>query len=402
MARLTQSNNNNSQASNSTIMSTPQAVQNVAPGVQAAVRPAKRRRRYPRWFFPVLSLALLLTLGQFAYRAAVGGMELARENGWRSRVKHTLTLPLPASVRYAITPQGDKYLVGIGREGQLQLELYKTSGELLWKRNLRVIEPVFSQDGTQIFNGAEALDTTTGKVIARVPTEESGYAVTWSASGNRAAWQNKNGIHIWDRTTNRTQLIALKNYTVGPGRSSLSPNGKWLATLVYDTKYRGNVAFWDLSKSTAPELYPVGTPSGGGFSLTFSPDNQRLLYAGKESKEYSVGSAGYSAPREMVSLWTLDNSRPVYEFFPGHSAVTAVWSPNGKTLALRGGDSWSVYNTDSGKKLWSASHRTEHFFNGLYFTKDSKLYYYDFAKNDWSLEYWDLAKLSASDRNGES
>lgn len=385
MARLIQQNSVTSQKS---AVSMPAATQTVAQAAGTVVAPAKKKasRRYPRWFVSVRLLAVLLTLWQLGHWLLGYWQEYAASHGWTTLVKYA-RMSIPDGASLAVAPQGDKYLIGYQNGDASYLKVYKPSGELLWNRAQLVDNPIFSQDGTQIFSGAEALETATGNVIARIPVQKDGLLITWGAQGSHAAWKSEKGIHVWERATNKIRAVSLNKRYSASRILSLSPDGKWLAAAVYSPQdwQKGNVAVWNLAKSSEPELYPVGSNAGEKFEIVFSPDSRKLLYTGKDFTYPG-------APNKLVAVWTLNN-RSDFRFSSEHFTQEAVWSPDGKNIALRGENMWSVHDALSGKRLWNQSHSTNRFLKGMSLTQDNKLYYYDYTQYGWAQEYWDLSSV---------
>ncbi|MGC4043857.1 MAG: WD40 repeat domain-containing protein [Armatimonas sp.] len=383
MARLTQHTN---AMPPKTAVSTPQAAQAVSPNVRNVVTPAIRpaHRRYPRWFFPVLSVTVFLTAGQLGHQVATGGLEYARKSAWKPGVQHTLKLPVPNLAWFAVAPQGNFYLVGYWTGNSARLELYKSSGELAWSQaHLLLDRPAFSQDGTEIFNGTEVLDAKTGKAIARISVAKPTYDIAWAAKGSRAVWKAGKNIQFWDRLSRSIHTIPLESPAQVSGELKVSPDGRWLATIYLD-KYKANVALWDLDKPGKPQLFPVGHSGNESFGLEFSPDSQKLLYAGKESV------MPLAQGRDWVSVWSLDGSKATFTFAPDQPVEKGVWSQDGKRIALRGAGEWGIYDVKTWERLWSTRYTTTSFMNEISFTQDNKLYYYDSFQEQWSLEYWDL------------
>ncbi|MGC4043858.1 MAG: WD40 repeat domain-containing protein [Armatimonas sp.] len=377
MARLTQQTTSPPQKSAMSMR------QSVLPSSRNIVAPEIRptRRRFPRWFLPVLAIAIFLTIGELAYSIARSAMESAQKDGRKPTNKHAVTtLPVPGSATYAVAPRGDRYLVGYAgykAENSAHMELHKISGELLWSRGYQKAGLAFSEDGSEIFSGTEVLDARTGKAIVQVPAENATHEVIWSANGSRAVWSNKNDVRIWERTTGKMRSFPLNMKSKGADctQLTLSPNGRWLAAIIYD-EYTNGVALWDLTQLGEPKLFPVGMSLGETTIPVFSPDSKKLLFG-----------------RNGVTIYSLE-SKSLYTFAPGQMVHRAAWSPDGKNLVLRGGDDWGVYNATSGKRLWSASHHTEDFIDTLYFTQGNYIYYCDERDNkQWFLDYWDLSKV---------
>jgi WD40 repeat protein/energy-coupling factor transporter ATP-binding protein EcfA2 len=197
----------------------------------------------------------------------------------------------------------------------------------------------FSSDGHTMASGSEdgsailwdVTDRDRPQPVARL-TEPRGtvFAVAFSLDGRLlvTGHSDVDGTAIlWDVRDPHNPRLLSRLTTLGYGVASVSvaPDGRTVATGCNN----GNALLWDISEWHAPR--PLATPHTGLRypirGVPFSPDGRILVTASTD-----MWTTGYT-----TAVWDLtDRNQPrrLADMTDGNSVYAAVFSPNGRTLAL--------------------------------------------------------------------
>lgn len=188
----------------------------------------------------------------------------------------------------------------------------------------------FSPDGRSLLSGGHRLrlwNISDGTCLQELAAGEAGVrVVSFSSDGTVALSGGRDGLRLWDATTDEWQFKAL-----GRQRkvidATFHPNGRWIAS----GDGNGDVILWDTERPDKPKkLHSYGE----FFALAVSPDGRILLTAGKRKSKV------------LIDLWEFRTGRRLGKFSCQHSRVNALtFSPAGDLFLSAGGNQvllWSI------------------------------------------------------------
>ena len=293
----------------------------------------------------------------------------------------------------------------------------------------------FSPDGKSIAilvtkdkTFVELWDVASHKIISRGTGSRTAYShsVSFSPDGNRVIVLDDLGVDVFDTadllTTSKTpdpdKDVKRPNTSGRLGNTgnvlvAFSPDGQSIATGVTNVSRGGGVKLWDVASFKLLATFDGLGLNGEVGALSFSPDNQKLLIAGKQkvqlndaSRERNVewlASDGYAngivfSPngKKVVAsgsdgqIWTFDASRGQFTAGSPFKTYLAAFSPDSKLLATV--DVWSVniWNADNHQLVTSFGKQgDENRPSALAFSPDGKII--ALGCTGAVIEWWDIA-----------
>ncbi len=245
------------------------------------------------------------------YHLSTGKIELFKEGiGVRSDLIQVTT----GQPVWAISPKGDRAVVGEEYDSVRLAELRKASGRTLF-RPVIVTTLAFSADGNTVAflneSGAiQLVDLTTGK-IAQVATKVG--AVAFSPDGKSLAVVDAGGLRVIDRKTGEQRSV-MGGQASPVSSVAILPDGRILIA-------GWGVRLWNRADGKqAPQV--LHDPSLEFRRICLSPDGR------------CVAGAGYNG---AISLWDLPSGKP-HGKLPGRDQVLAcvTFSADGTILAEGG------------------------------------------------------------------
>jgi WD40 repeat protein len=257
----------------------------------------------------------------------------------------TLRLPVgPGSegalAAAALSPDGKRLAVGGtpfggGRLGFLVHVLALDDGrvEAVLKGHRSIITGLaFSPDGLLLASGsfdntARIYDARTWEPRAELKGHKGAIdGLAFSKTGRLATGSRDHTVRLWDLKAPDAPQV-LTGHTADVACVTWSPDGLTLATGSVD----GTVRLWDgAGRPVSSHPHKKGKEVTQVWSLSFTPDGKRLLYAGVDL----TGAAGMLEPATNTRLE-----------FSGHnnSVQHASLSPDGKLAATTGGDGHETF-----------------------------------------------------------
>jgi len=180
----------------------------------------------------------------------------------------------------------------------------------------------FSSDGTQLVTGswdnsARVWDVKSGKQVA-VLDHRSGMvtSVGFSPDGTRVVTGGGDGTaKIWE-TRGGGLVAVLEGHQSSLGAALFSPDGTQLVTASTDKTAR----LWDASAGAPIFSVAAAEPN----SARFSPDGKRFVVSSEKGSAKIYDAATGTLERELV--------------FGGETLTLAVFSPDGRHIAIAGGE----------------------------------------------------------------
>jgi WD40 repeat protein len=188
-----------------------------------------------------------------------------------------------------------------------------------------IVKLVFSPDGerlcaTGVDGASQLLETGSGQAVLTM----EGMALQFSEDGQRLAfYRHGTGLGVW-RLSPAVGYQILRERTAGRGegwKSDLSPDGRWLALIDWDT-----LRVWDLDSAHPPLSVPLTNPS----TLFWHPSEPLLFLVVNgqiETRAVTPASPDASVAVQLGPPKLLGLPNGVY-------AVMAALSGNARTLAL--------------------------------------------------------------------
>jgi WD40 repeat protein len=248
----------------------------------------------------------------------------------------------------------------------LELRIWDADSAMQLRRSEEnAYSPAWSPDGTSI----AALHSETGVHIFHSESEQRlrswkasvipQISPTWSPDGKWIATAAEKTVQVWAAGSGRL-VHTLQGHTTGGGRIAWSPNGKMIATGLYDDK---TVRLWDASSAELIHSFEAST----GPRLSWSPDGKSL--ASSDEKDVRVWDIAAKALQvrctgalvgwtaDSVALITHDNATGLVRWWDRQtgdrlretkSDIVAKWSiarPDGRFAACveRGAlDIWEI------------------------------------------------------------
>ncbi|MCX6031512.1 MAG: TIR domain-containing protein [Chloroflexi bacterium] len=196
--------------------------------------------------------------------------------------------------------------------------------------------------------------------------------VLFSADSRRLVTASRDGTaRLWEVTDGR--LVYTLDHGAAVTSLALNPDGKTLATGGEDNTIR----LWDLTTGQSARTEPFRT-EGAVQDVTFSPNGILLVAASTDGTAW---------------LWHLPSGQ--FARLSGHTTVVSAvaFSPDGRYLATRSGDTVRVWDMDGLKpiQLRQAQHGAAVL--SLIFSPDSR--YLASGSQDATARLWDMRRLDA-------
>jgi len=200
----------------------------------------------------------------------------------------------------------------------------------------------FSPDGKYIVSGGEdktvkVWDALTGREVMTCRGHTgSVYSVSVSSDGERVvsggcqdAEGNSDGtVKVWDIKSGAELWSSKHGWAVFS--VAFSPDNKYVASGGSDSPFDRTIKLWDAKSGV--ELMTLSGHDRGIGSVAFSPDGKRILSGSKD---------------ETLKLWDLATGAPVMTI-PARGAVwSAVFSPDGKTIAIGDGNMVTLFESSA-------------------------------------------------------
>jgi WD40 repeat protein len=209
----------------------------------------------------------------------------------------------------------------------------------------------FSRDGKTLAAGGKGMitlwSTTTGKQIALLRGQRADVSgLTFSPDGKviaSADWEGN--IRLWDIGSGK-ERASLGRHSEWVDAIAFAVDGKLLAT----GDRHGTVKVWDAAKGV--EIRSLKGGIGAIQSLAISPDSKTLAMGGGIT---NVTRRPPAVKHEKchVELWDIHTGTKLAPYKGHQACVEALaFSPNGKTFASAGGDTFvRLWDTATGKEL---------------------------------------------------
>lgn len=247
----------------------------------------------------------------------------------------------------------------------------------------------FTRDGKTLASGSSdntirIWDVATGKELRQLKGHQGqvfrgGGGVGWVGFTADGATLISSGgdktIRIWDVATGK-ELRQLKGHAAAAWSLALSFDGKMLAAVISEPGKPAEVRLWDVASGDTVRQIALTDQAG---SVGFSPDDTLL-----------ATTSGEWAKPGVVRLWAVATGKEVRALRGHeHQVYTAVFSPDGKTLATTSYDKTvRLWDVAQGKELRQVGDRPGPF-PRVAFTPDGKhLVTWGF---DNALRFWDVA-----------
>jgi serine/threonine-protein kinase len=246
------------------------------------------------------------------------------------------------------------YVSDPGPRGEHQLLLVDRSGaaEPLVDEKDFFRSPRYSPDGTKIAVGSGnqgrhlwVYDLQTGARDRLTSTSLNGQPV-WTPDGNRIAFARLYvTILLKSVGTEGEDELHTSEHAMFP--SSMTPDGATLAFYEFHSETRGDIWMLPLAGKAEPWLVTEATE----ITPRFSPDGGYVAYASDETDRFEIYVKPYPEPGEKVPVSSGGGTEP-------------VWSPDGRELFYRNGDSMMVvtverepsFHTTRAEEMFSASY----------------------------------------------
>jgi len=194
----------------------------------------------------------------------------------------------------------------------------------------------YSPDGRFLSGGSSEIYLYDAQTLAEIRSLKTGSGVTelvFSPDGSLLATSqgDKTLVQLW-QTSDGKLLRVLEGHTGQVTGLAFSPDGSRIATASVDM-----LAVWQVSDGL--QVYKVA-PMYGAPTVAFSPDGSLLAVSGYENLIIKLLKASDGSPvRQLSGSWA--------------HATSVAFSPDGSLLvAASGGDRTSVWNTQSGSRLF--------------------------------------------------
>jgi hypothetical protein len=218
----------------------------------------------------------------------------------------------------AVSPDGRQIITGDYRT--IRIWDATTGVELMSfpEQNDLTTSVLFSPDGKRIItscydvNAVKIWDVATGIELMRFDHDSFVASLAISPDGERiVTGSTDKTAKIWDTTTG-AELMILTGHTDSVFAVAFSPDNKYIAS----GDGKGTIKLWDAA--IGKELTSVQGHVLRLNSVAFSPDGKRIISSGRDG---------------MLKLWEAATGTEVMTF-PGHDLSSAIFSPDGKTIAI--------------------------------------------------------------------
>ncbi len=248
-------------------------------------------------------------------------------------------------------------------------------------------------------------DASTGKKVLKFQSSTNSiWSLSFDPTSESLAVADGDGkIHIHNATNGKLVLTMLGRHNAGPKGVIYTPNGKQLISSAQD----GKAKLWDAV--TGDELYTLHGHSKAIDSMALHPSGAWLATGDRDgtirlwnltpagNREVATRSLGHSAPvisgavsqdwqimvtvdSDLVArLHHTDTFQTITSFTIDHPPEVLAISPEGTRLGVAGASDFSVWDTGSGKKLFSKPYLGSEF--ALCFNADGTRLMFESGKN---------------------
>ncbi len=331
----------------------------IAPRVRTALR---RRVTLPRWFYPVLALATVVTLIDvgFSARALTYGPAPSVVLSWKPGYNYGLISPDGKYILKSKQVREKKHPSDVYLSDMWNLTLInKENQKVVWTRVVDGIgKEIFSPDGSLIFlegRLGQILDIKNGSTVWNAP--QNAFPIHFNASGSHAFWIDAvtGKTKIWNIVQNKKQAefsieVPIKIYISNNGRdvnAQLSNDGSLLCADVPSNfavrKLSSSLLMRDINRGKSQIFSKIGVYD----PQNFSPDNKFVLISKAGSLVVSESAVECLDPTFGVPLWKIFGSSLL-----GSIPYDTAWSHDSRFVAIATADTVTLFTGKTGKQLY--------------------------------------------------
>jgi WD40 repeat protein len=335
-----------------------------------------------------------------------------------------------------ISPDGSRVFT---RSGFGTLTLWElNNGREILKLNETHPRPkiTFSADGkrfsVQTDRGTGVWDVDTGREsLLMRPTGGAIACMAFSPDGNRIVSGDSDGtLKIWHGDSGQ-EILTIRAHERGVSEVAFSPDGKQILSTGLEARLWDGAHSQEILPILEPDRRPGPNPSkgeaigsdgrptdlpGGGHSVAFSPDGQRIALGGMDGVGLWDADSGRSiskiespaiAPHNWVKsvafhpngkwivfaregrarVWDTESRQDVLTLAPACYAENTAVSADGKRIIACGGEkNVAVWDADNGQVIFNFEAH-DGVVRGLAFSPDSK--FFATASQDNTVKVWD-------------